>query len=471
MRGSRTRLAALVVFLVGAGAAGLAFTRYADAYAWMSHTSDVQLALGRAIAHADGEPACAELPRDISQFQQLTLDNPIQQARVPGLRFAIERACTRGSTGDLSGRLVEAEAMERDLLWARRQDFAETQRWVLAALVLATLGATAALLVAGFVQRRANKALTTSEDRFRLFAATSRDLIRFHEPSGQTTYVSPSVTAILGYTVEEFVTMPPLGLLHPDDVAHSAAVLHQIQQPFAKDVVNIKRMRAKDGTYRWFEVHVTPIQRSDGYPERYYTTARDITDRVELEKRLEAAAIGDELTGLLNRRGFHMVARQQHRLALRAKQGLAVIYGDLDGLKQINDKLGHEYGDRALKQFAGVMQSVFRDSDVVARLGGDEYAALVYNVTEEQLARVVERLRIATDASPPIGGDRLAVSLGTAWLAPGEVRSLDDLISEADTRMYEAKRARKQTPIGPLRYISAQPQISARPERVAAAGD
>ena len=183
----------------------------------------------------------------------------------------------------------------------------------------------------------------------------------------------------------------------------------------------------------------------DGMLLRFYTVARDITERVETQQQLEKLSVTDELTGLLNRRGFMMIAGQEHRVALRQSVGLAVVFADLDGLKAINDNLGHEVGDRAIKQLGDILRTTFRESDVIARLGGDEFAILAYDVDRSRIDAVLERVRSAVVAarSEVAQPYQLSVSLGVSLLEPGSRRTLEDMVANADVQMYEAKRARK----------------------------
>src|SRR5262249_2502820 len=108
---------------------------------------------------------------------------------------------------------------------------------------------------------------------------------------------------------------------------------------------------------------------------------RDVTEKklheaqlVEKSEQLRALSLRDELTGLHNRRGFVEAAEQQLKAALRAGESCAVFFADLNGMKVINDQLGHDMGDSALCAAAEVLSAVFRASDVIARLGGDEFA-------------------------------------------------------------------------------------------------
>jgi diguanylate cyclase (GGDEF)-like protein len=155
------------------------------------------------------------------------------------------------------------------------------------------------------------------------------------------------------------------------------------------------------------------------------------------------------LTGLHNRRGFELVAEPALRLAARQQRPAAVLFIDLDGLKSINDRLGHEAGDRAIKELADLMKGTLRSTDHLARLGGDELVAFAPDLDHDGAAALIERLQLAIDDRNRGGGFEfdLAASIGVALHEPRIVdsreRTLDDLLSEADERMYTAKRARR----------------------------
>src|SRR5262249_54704289 len=142
---------------------------------------------------------------------------------------------------------------------------------------------------------------------------------------------------------EEMCAATPIaGLGHPDDVPRMQAELERIRKAGERPQKLLYRLRDKAGDYRWFETWSSPVHDRRGRLTGFYTSGRDVTDRIELAHELEKIAITDELTGLLNRRGFTMMAAQQHRVALRHGIGVAVMFADLDGLKAINDGLGHE---------------------------------------------------------------------------------------------------------------------------------
>ncbi|MBS1886881.1 MAG: sensor domain-containing diguanylate cyclase [Actinobacteria bacterium] len=184
--------------------------------------------------------------------------------------------------------------------------------------------------------------------------------------------------------------------------------------------------------------------------------ARDVTDfdaevlaelagMVEAEIASLSLAIGDELTGLSNRRGFEMLGERLLAAARRLGLPASAIYADLDNLKPINDLYGHEAGDRALIDAAAVLAASMRASDLLARLGGDEFCALLIGSAATAAPTLVSRVqatlaeRNATSPDPY----ELAMSLGLAEALPGEEVDLWDLVGRADTAMIEAKRAKK----------------------------
>ncbi len=170
---------------------------------------------------------------------------------------------------------------------------------------------------------------------------------------------------------------------------------------------------------------------------------RDITERCLAEEKLRLISITDELTGLLNRRGFMAMAGKQFQIAERVKDGIYLIFADLDDLKKINDKYGHKAGDRAIIMLADVLRQSFRQSDIVGRLGGDEFAVLTTSnfssaKKEGMCERFFEALALANMDSSL--GFEVAISAGIARYDPLNPCSLEELISRADFQMYECKK-------------------------------
>jgi diguanylate cyclase (GGDEF)-like protein len=149
-----------------------------------------------------------------------------------------------------------------------------------------------------------------------------------------------------------------------------------------------------------------------------------------LNARLLKEATVDDLTGLLNRRGWRVAADRELARATRDGTTVGLLLLDLDSLKEINDSRGHDVGDRVLAQTADRMRSALRAGDIIARLGGDEFGALLMDTSDGQAMAAVDRLR---EMTPELG----SFSAGAAEWDGAE--TLDDLLRRADVALYTAK--------------------------------
>jgi len=167
-------------------------------------------------------------------------------------------------------------------------------------------------------------------------------------------------------------------------------------------------------------------------------------ERNRMRILLQQISFQDELTGLLNRRGFLSIAQQQFRIAQRENWGLLLVFADLDGLKEINDRFGHPVGDQALRTIGTILGECFRSSDVIARLGGDEFIVLAVNFANTDIAAIERRLKAKID-SQNAGNPRYQISLsyGVVRFDPRFETSLGDMISKADQKLYEHKKRKR----------------------------
>lgn len=259
---------------------------------------------------------------------------------------------------------------------------------------------------------------------------------------------------MFGYTLMEAVGRRLAELIIPEaEWEKSLETTHRIArgEDFRFEAVR----RRKDGSRIPVSIIGTPVRVGDE-AVAVYGIYRDISERVEAEERLRKMALTDELTGLHNRRGFFILAEQQWRLAKRHDRELAVLFVDLDDFKQINDRFGHEEGDRVLRATAELIRSSFRDSDLLgrvrneneeellARMGGDEFVLLAID-TSGDIDRLLERRlkEIFAHYNERSGRDHpLTCSVGAVRARPGEYDSLEDLLREADHRMYASKQSK-----------------------------
>jgi diguanylate cyclase (GGDEF)-like protein len=155
--------------------------------------------------------------------------------------------------------------------------------------------------------------------------------------------------------------------------------------------------------------------------------------------QLAEEARTDALTGLLNRRGFDEHASVELAHARRERRPIALVTFDIDHFKRINDRFGHESGDRVLARISEMLASQSRDIDLAARFGGDEFVVLLPDCTSSQAEEFAERVRLALATDQPAELPTVAVSAGIlSKLAPIGV---DELLQGADSALYDAKRA------------------------------
>lgn len=168
-------------------------------------------------------------------------------------------------------------------------------------------------------------------------------------------------------------------------------------------------------------------------------------DLRKLTLELQQLALTDELTGLRNRRGFLLLADHAWRLARRARVRCLLMFIDLDGLKAVNDTHGHRLGDELLIDAANVLTHVFRETDVIGRVGGDEFAIVELVDSVEPTEAGAKRLLAQIAEFNARGGKpyRLAMSYGIEELPASPELSLEELLSRADSAMYERKRERR----------------------------
>ena len=163
-----------------------------------------------------------------------------------------------------------------------------------------------------------------------------------------------------------------------------------------------------------------------------------------MEGKINQLSLRDELTGLYNLRGFRLLAEQGLRFAYRSQSPFSVMFVDLDGLKEINDSLGHTVGSALLVATAGLLTDCCRETDVIARIGGDEFA-IAGQFSQTGILIAAQRLedQASTTRVEASGGRPLSFSIGYATSGDQGRRSLQDLLDEADSQMYDRKRQKR----------------------------
>lgn len=255
--------------------------------------------------------------------------------------------------------------------------------------------------------------------------------------------VNKSQAAMLGYIPEEMTGMSWLETVHPDDLDKLKHAQEKMEME-GKTEIELRAWR-KDHTVLHQHIVMVNIGERGDRGNGCYCFSKNITDRKAFEAELRSMSFLDDLTGLYNRRGFLELSGQQYRLARRNKKKMLLLFIDLDGMKQINDRFGHVEGDKALVQTTEILRKTFRDSDIIARLGGDEFAILAIDTDESGAGIVLERLQNNISSYNLLPGKpyTLSMSVGTVSIDPLSAISLEELIIQADQVMYQNKKKKK----------------------------
>lgn len=206
-------------------------------------------------------------------------------------------------------------------------------------------------------------------------------------------------------------------------------------------------VRYADGTYHDVIFFKSVFHNAEGKTDGISGVILDITERKRLESELSQAARVDFLTGALNLRTFYDLANQQLTSFKRTGEEFSLLMIDLDYFKEINDTLGHEAGDDALRKFVQTAKANLREQDIFARTGGDEFRLLLPGTPQsgamllaERIREEVNQVRICT----PNGSIALSMSTGLCSSLPDD-HSIDCIVRRADVALYRAKAAGRNT--------------------------
>ena len=283
-------------------------------------------------------------------------------------------------------------------------------------------------------RKQAEEALRKSEERYKEILASIEEGYYEADLAGRVTFCNDAACKILGYSREELMGKSFRHLFKEPKVVLSA--FNKVFNSASPDRAFTVEIKRREGGTLFGELSISPIQNSAGAVTGFRGVARDISERIKVEEQLRYLSLHDQLTGLYNRAFFE---EELKRLAGSRKYPITIISADLDGLKLINDTIGHDRGDRQLIACAGVMKESLRASDILARVGGDEFTAILPGTDERTGEKIAGRIRENLDlynrthAGPP-----LSLSLGVAT-ALSKDTSLNELFKRADDLMYRDK--------------------------------
>lgn len=292
---------------------------------------------------------------------------------------------------------------------------------------------------------------------FRFLAENSPDILCRFGLDRRMQYVSPSSLAVLGWTPEEILAMPPFALVVPEDVPMLVAAIERDLTPGAVPEPITVRNFHKNGSVLWMEV-APRIVRDPTTEEviEMVLILRDISRHKLLEQQLTALAMTDSFTGLANRRAFDEALSREWQRTLHDGSRMSLLLLDVDHFKQFNDTHGHLMGDDCLRAIAhAVRTAACRTIDTVSRYGGEELAVILPSTDCDEAMGVAEKIRQAIvdlgihHAQNTEHGNAATVSIGIATalaLHGGTFKMPEGLLLSADHALYRAKQEGRNPP-------------------------
>lgn len=291
-----------------------------------------------------------------------------------------------------------------------------------------------------------SRALAESEERFRSAFNYAPIGIALVSPDGAWLKTNNALSEIFGYAEEEFLARDFQSMLHKEDLGAALIKLHQLVSGKIPTCQSEQRYVHKRGKIVWVSWSVSTATDAESERPNLIFQIQDITHKKIAEEQLEYKASHDALTNLPNRALF--MTRLDAALA-KAKENadykVSVLFIDLDRFKIVNDSLGHHIGDELLIGIASRLSECLRPSDLVARLGGDEFTILVEGGYEsDEVLQIAERIRGKFTLPFDLSGHEVFSSASIGILHAAENHQTPaDMMRDADTAMYQAKRAGK----------------------------
>ncbi len=296
------------------------------------------------------------------------------------------------------------------------------------------------------VMETQSDALRESEERFRSAFTYAPIGIALVSSTGNWLKVNRALCDILGYSEEEFLAVDFQSMIFPEDLGETLVKLHELYSGKIPNCQMEHRYLHESGKTVWASWSASAANDAQSNNLRLIFQIQDISGKKVAEEKLQHEATHDALTGLPNRPFFMSrlsAALEQTRLSTNYKA--SILFIDLDRFKYVNDSLGHLAGDLLLKEISERLRDCMRPSDLVARLGGDEFTILVegnYDINE--VTRIAERIQRKFSVPFELDGNEVysSASIGILHASVKHLKS-EDMMRDADTAMYQAKRAGK----------------------------
>ena len=289
-------------------------------------------------------------------------------------------------------------------------------------------------------RKKTEEALRFSENHYRAIFETSGTAIIILEGDTTISHVNSNFEELSGYTREEIQGKKSwLEFVHPEDAPRIKEYHYQRRDhPDSTPKRYEHRFIDRNGNEHHLLMFVDLIREANQSVASFI----DITERKQMEKRLEEMSLYDSLTGLYNRNFFET---EMERFSHGRHSPVGIVVCDLDGLKFVNDTLGHRNGDDLLANASRILKKSFRSSDIVSRIGGDEFAILLPKTQKQHVTMLIQRLRKEVTAYNA-GKPKIPVYLSIGYaVSDQEAPNMQHLFREADNRMYREKIQSEQS--------------------------
>ncbi|GAB6907342.1 Sensory box/GGDEF family protein [Desulfosarcina cetonica] len=359
---------------------------------------------------------------------------PIEELIVP--------QALRAESLSMSARAMAGERFELETRRMRR-DGTLVDVSVLAKPIAMEDGSPAVYVIYRDITKRkqAEEAFRKSEARYRTVLEVAPDPVIVMDMDSRVIYVNPAFTQVFGWHLDDCRNQT-IDFIPPKAQPATDRFMDLLRQGIPFSGIETQR-HARDGTLVDVSISGAVFLDEAGHPEGYVNTLQDITQRCKKDAELRYVAYHDTLTNLPNRKSFYMLLDDllQHAARRSSDRSWALMFLDLDKFKQVNDTLGHDTGDRLLKEVAERLKACLRESDYLFRLGGDEFTIILTNLNLDiDVARVARKILQSISQVYRLDGHEIftSTSIGIS-VFPNDGWDVEALVKNADMAMYAAK--------------------------------
>ncbi|WP_160725866.1 diguanylate cyclase domain-containing protein [Bacillus sp. USDA818B3_A] len=300
--------------------------------------------------------------------------------------------------------------------------------------------------------------LKETEERFRLIAEYSSDMITMHNEQTEYIYISPAVKEVIHFEYPELLGKKVEVFIHPEDADQTNAMFQKALQDGSAEATY--RSRSKYGDYVWIESTLKSVPFQEDDEKKVINVSRDITNRKLTEQKLQEAnqllnrlSYMDGLTGIANRRYFDETLLKEWSNAIENHKPITLIMFDIDYFKKYNDTYGHLKGDFCLQTIAQTVNNLFTSSlsnGTFCRYGGEEFSLILPSADRKEGVMTAQKIKDAVhELQVPHKSSEIAfyltLSIGVASMNPSKSTLPDILINKADSALYLSKTRGRNT--------------------------